>query len=236
MDFLPPTERFSAGDFARRSSEIIDEIVKKGRPVILVGGTGLYLKALVDGLAPLPPRDESVRRDLAARAKKEGRPALHRELTAVDPVASEKIPANNIQRIVRALEVYRLTGKPLSWWHREKTTPSPLSFLWIGLHWEKSALESRLAERCRAMVNGGLVEETASLLKSGVPADAPAFQSLGYREALAHLAGRLTRAEMSDQFIHQTRLYAKRQLTWFRRDPRVEWMTPEQARGVVGGR
>ncbi len=220
VDFLEPTETYSAGRFAKEAEALLN----LSRPWIIVGGTGLYLRALVDGLAPLPPRDPALRKALAERADKQGRKVLHDELARVDPIAAKAIPANNIARLIRALEVYLLTGQPLSQWQREKTNPSPRSFLWIGLRWPKEVLEKHLQERCRRMIREGFLEETRALLKQGIPADAPALQSLGYRSAVEHLQGRLSRQEWEEQFIRETRLYAKRQMTWFRANPRIRWL------------
>jgi tRNA dimethylallyltransferase len=228
MDILEPTERFSAGDFARQAGELLGG---PGRFVI-VGGTGLYLRALVDGLAPLPPRDEAMRRALLARAEREGRAALHAALARVDPPAARAIPPNNIARVVRALEVRELTGKPLSWWQKERTVPSTLPFLWFGLAWEKEALRERLEKRCRKMVPG-LLAETESLLEAGVPEDAPAFQSLGYRAAVSHLRGKLSAPDFEAAFFRETKLYVKRQLTWFRANPRIRWIPmPSEAQAA----
>jgi tRNA dimethylallyltransferase len=224
MDILEPTEIYNAGLFSRQGRLLIGEILKKSRVPLVVGGTGLYIRALVDGLTPLPERDDVLRRALTLRAEKEGREALHRELGEVDPVAAATIAPNNLSRVLRALEVYRLTGKPLSLWHRENQQSSPYSFRWFGLRWPKEELETHLAKRCRAMVRGGLVEETKALLAQGVSRAAPAFQSLGYGFALDYLQGRLTRDELEERFFRQTRLYVKRQNTWFRAEKRIQWI------------
>jgi tRNA dimethylallyltransferase len=223
LDVLDPTETFSAADFARRAETVLAALSAAGRRAILAGGTGLYLKALVDGLAPLPARDEALRRELTDYAASKGRPALHAELARVDPDAAARIPPNNIARVVRALEVFRLTGRPLSRWQKEETRPSARRFAWFGLRWPKDALRRRLDDRCAAMVPG-LLRETSSLLREGLTADAPAFQPLGYREAVRHLRGELTRAAFEELFRRATRAYVKRQLTWFGADRRVAWL------------
>lgn len=223
MDVIPPTERYSAGDFARQAAEVIERRAARSERCVIVGGTGLYIRALVDGLAPLPPRDEALREKLSARAAREGRPALHRELAQIDPDAARGIPPNNIARVVRALEVHSLTGKPLSWWQKEKTRPSQWPFKWFGLRWKKEELLPRLEERCRAMTPG-ILEETERLLDAGVPATAPAFQALGYRSAMRHLKGDMTARGLEDAFSRETKLYVKRQMTWFRANPRIHWL------------
>jgi tRNA dimethylallyltransferase len=222
-DFLDPRETYSAGAFARDAEKILTALLRAGRRPLVAGGTGLYLRALVDGLAELPPRDPALREDLARRAEAEGRAALHEELRRADPETAAAVPPNNIARVIRALEVFRLTGKPLSWWQKEKTEPSRLDFSWRGLRLPRERLEALLAERCRSM-RPGLLEETARLLKSGVPADAPGFQALGYRQAAERLAGRISDEKLAEEFFRQTRLYAKRQMTWFRANPRILWL------------
>jgi tRNA dimethylallyltransferase len=254
MDFLEPTETYNAGLFARQAEELLgnkrvviaseakqsacessktDCRGPKNGPrndnpsasrFVIVGGTGLYLRALVDGLAPLPPRDEDYRRALEERAEREGRAALHAELLRADPGAARNIPPGNIARVIRALEVHHLTGRPISWWQKHKTTPSLRAFLWLGLRWPKEAYEEMLAARCRRLLREGLVEETETLLKEGVPPGAPAFRSLGYPLALERLEGRLSAEELETRFIRQTRLYAKRQMTWFRANARIRWV------------
>jgi tRNA dimethylallyltransferase len=224
MDILEPTEVYSAGLFARQAEEILGLLSSSSTPALVVGGTGLYLRALTDGLAPLPSRDEALRNELLEKARQEGRAALHQDLARVDPAAAGAIPVNNIARVVRALEVFRLTGRPLSWWQKEKTRPSPFSFQWFGLQWPKDRLEKNLADRCRAMVRRGLLEETSALLEKGVSPSAPAFQALGYDLAVDRLKGRLSSDDFESRFIHQTRLYAKRQMTWFRANRRIRWL------------
>lgn len=227
MDFLEPIEGYNAGLFARQAHKIIHDLRQRGKNIIVVGGTGLYLRALVDGLAPLPASDAAMRERIAARAEKEGRRALHAELARVDPISAGKIPPNNIARLSRALEVFYLTGRPLSSWHDEKPAAAPWTFQWFGLQWGKQDLERRLAERCRRMVEAGLLDETAALVKSGVPTDAPAFNSLGYPLAIQHLSGRISKQYFLERFFLQTRQYVKRQLTWFRADNRIHWVPVE---------
>ncbi len=223
MDFLEPTGPYNAGLFAKQAGQLLETLLAAQRPVILAGGTGLYLKALVDGLAELPPKDDSLRKQLAERAAREGRKVLHENLVKLDPESAARIPPNNLVRVIRALEVFELTGKPLSWWQKEKTTPSARPFRWFGLRWPKERMEKHLAERCRRM-SDGLIEETRRLLDQGVPATAPAFESLGYRTAVDLLAGKLSLAEFEKDFFLQTRQYVKRQMTWFRANIRIHWL------------
>jgi tRNA dimethylallyltransferase len=240
LDHVPPTDPYTAGDFVRESSAVLEDLQERGVPAIIVGGTGMYLRSLVRGLAPLPTGDLRLRAELAARAEREGRAALHGELSRVDPAAALNIPANNLQRVVRALEVYRLTGRRLSDLQREGTRAAPWDFVWCGLRWDSAAALGRLEQRCRSMAEG-ILTETKDLLARGVPPEAPAFQSLGYREALAHQAARISREEFDREFFKQTRLYAKRQWTWFRGEKELRWLEvrspfhPEEAADGVQG-
>jgi tRNA dimethylallyltransferase len=224
MDMLEPSEPYNAGIFARQAEQLAGILLQHRQTPLIVGGTGLYVKALVDGLAPLPGRDNVIRKALTALAERDGRGSLHKELSRVDPEAGRKIPANNLPRVIRALEVYLLTGHPLSWWQKEKTAPSPFRFRWFGLQWPREALERSLAQRCREMARDGLLDEAEAALKSGVPADAPGLQALGYAEAVERLKGRLSRGEFEEKFFLKTRQYVKRQVTWFRAEKRIHWI------------
>jgi tRNA dimethylallyltransferase len=227
MDMLEPTETYNAGLFTRQASSLVDELFRHRVTPIVVGGTGLYVKSLVDGLAPLPGRDNVIRKALTALAERDGRGSLHKELVRVDPGAGAKIPANNLPRVMRALEVYLLTGRPLTWWQETHTEPSPFRFRWFGLEWPREALDAHLAARCRGMVKAGLLEETEAALKAGVPPDAPGLQAVGYAEAVERVKGKLSQEEFESRFILRTRQYAKRQLTWFRAEKRVRWIPVE---------
>ncbi|HOW28274.1 MAG TPA: tRNA (adenosine(37)-N6)-dimethylallyltransferase MiaA [Elusimicrobiota bacterium] len=224
-DILEPHETYNAGLFSRQATQTIQQLLNAGRPYpVIVGGTGLYIKALVDGLAPLPERDTSFRDDILRRAERQGRQALHDELARIDPEAARSIPPNNIQRVVRALEVHHLTGRPISWWQREKTTPAPFPVRFVGLRWDKTSYEKMLAERCAGMMRDGLIDETRDLLHRKVPATAPCFQALGYPAVIEFLDGRIDKGTLEKTLFHQTRLFAKRQMTWFRAEQRIQWL------------
>jgi tRNA dimethylallyltransferase len=217
VDIWDPDQPFTAADFVLLAREKIEQIRQRGKRPILVGGTGLYLKALTEGLAPLPPRDESLREELLAVAEKKGRPYLHAELTKVDSAAAKAIPANNIQRVLRALEVYRLTGKPISQWHREhqsekpKHTPAEI----IRLDPPREELHRRIVARCETMLEQGMIEETRTVLKRYKP-NCPALTGLGYPRVLDYLNEKISRKQLLELLIQDTRQYAKRQRTWFK--------------------
>jgi tRNA dimethylallyltransferase len=227
MDFLEPAEPYNAGLFARQAAALVDALLQCRRTPVIVGGTGLYVKALADGLAPLPGRDDVIRKALSALAERDGRQSLHKELSRVDPEAAGKISVNNLSRVSRALEVYLITGRPISWWQKERTEPSPFRFRWFGLQWPKAVLEKHLAERCRRMVKAGFLEEVAEALKQGVAADAPGLQSLGCADAVERIKGKISSEEFHRRLLLKTRQYAKRQSTWFRADKRVRWISLE---------
>lgn len=220
----PAVGEFSAGEFARRARQLIPEIHGRGRLPVVAGGTGFYLKALIDGLVEGPQRDEEVReRLLRVERRREGN--LHRILRRWDPAAALRIHASDVQKLVRALELILLEREPLSRvYERPRLAASEFRVLQIGLDPPRAALYARLDARSNAMWEGGLIEETRELLARGVPRTAKPFGAIGYKQALAVIEGRLTAAEALAEMQRDTRRYAKRQWTWFRRDPRIAWV------------
>lgn len=228
IGFLDPKDVFSAADFVDHAERLISEIQERGKTPILVGGTGFYFRALFEGLANLPKADEAIRQRLRAEAEAQGRTALHERLRQIDPKAAEKIPANNIQRLIRALEVYELTGKPISTWHEEhKKTSDAMRNAWnvkiIGLDPGKEILGQRIAERSEKMLQQGMIEETKALLDQGYPDNCPGLSGLGYPHVVSFLKGKMSKTDLLAQLILETRQYAKRQRTWFRGQMEVEW-------------
>ena len=224
IDILDPTESYSAGRFARDAGALIDEIRARGRLPLLVGGTLLYLRALRDGLAPLPRADRSVRAELDAEAAEHGLEAQHERLRQVDPAAAARIAPSDRQRIQRALEVHALTNRPISELQRADDRRKRPAVLAIALVPESRAqLAERIERRFDAMVAAGFLSEVERLRARGdLDADMPAIRSVGYRQLWAHLDGRCTWQEARAKAIVATRQYAKRQLTWLRGDTRIE--------------
>jgi tRNA dimethylallyltransferase len=218
LDVLDPSQSFSAGEYAREARQAMESIALP----ILVGGTGFYLRALLDGLPALPGRDENVRARLLRR-EKANVGSLHRLLSRLEPSAAERIHARDVQKLIRALEIRLLTSS---------APPRPESakgiegrrVLQIGLSPDRVRLHQILERRARAMFSGGLIEEVQALLRSGCTGEEKPFGSLGYKQALAHLRGLVTLEAAIESTIVETRQYAKRQRTWFRRDPRVQWL------------
>jgi tRNA dimethylallyltransferase len=238
IDILDPTEAYSAGRFAREAGALIDEIRARGRLPLLVGGTLLYLRALRDGLSPLPRADRAVRAELDAEAAEHGLQALHERLRRVDPDAAQRISPSDRQRIQRALEVHAITSRPLSELQRagdKRTRPGVLA---IALVPESRAdLAARIERRFDAMVAAGFLEEVERLRGRGdLGPELPAMRAVGYRQLWAHLDGRYTFDEARGKAIVATRQYAKRQLTWLRGDPRIEaWpaLAPDLVRRCI---
>jgi tRNA dimethylallyltransferase len=233
IDIVEPTVQFTAADFVREALAAARDIASRGRLPIVAGGTGLYLKALVDGLFPGPGRDPSVRAALEAEAREKGLEALFRRLEAIDPAYAAKIRARDKVRIVRALEVYEATGRPISEHFRATASPvADCKVVRLGLRLDRAVLVRRIEERVERMFARGLVEEVRGLLARGVPDDAPPFRALGYRHVLMHLRGGLALEEAVALTKTDTRQYAKRQMTWFRKMDGVAWFSPEDGPGL----
>jgi tRNA dimethylallyltransferase len=224
IDILEPHERYSAGEFARRARQAMLGIEARGRVPILVGGSGLYQRALLDGICPVPPTNGPLRQALRRRLGEEGLPALRAHLLAVDPETATRLAPNDSQRILRALEVALSTGRPLGQWisslpFGEERLPA----LRIGLTVPRAILYDRIAVRVARMVTEGWVKEVEALLDRGLSPQLPAFQAIGYRLIARHLLGGCSLEEALEETVRATRRFAKRQLTWFRKEPEVVW-------------
>jgi tRNA dimethylallyltransferase len=224
IDILDAVEIFTAGEYARRARVVLDEIALRNRLPVVVGGTGFYLRALFDGLVSVPARDETLRARLLAR--EQARPGtLHRLLARLDPPSAGRIHANDRNKLVRALELCLKARRPLSDLYREGREPlSGFSALKIGLNPPRETLYARLDERSQRMFAGGLIDEVRQILGAGTPRSAKPFEAIGYKEALAYLSGALSAHEAIELMRRHTRRYAKRQMTWFRREPDVCWL------------
>lgn len=232
VDVVDPDEPFSVWDFQRLARAAIADIGARGRLPLLVGGTGLYIRAVIRrgyAFPPAPP-DPGLRAALAARVEREGWEALHRALRQADPEAAARIDPRNVRRVIRALEVYLSTGVPFSRWvgggarSPDAAEGPPLyDALLVGLTREREDLYRRIEERVEAQLRRGLVEEVRRLLARGYDPGLQSFQALGYKEVIAYLAGRVPYDEMVRLLKRNTRRYAKRQWTWFRREAGVHW-------------
>lgn len=223
FDAIDPNHYMTAGEYARRARQVLDDIQRRGRTPIVVGGTGLYLRALLEGLFPGPERSEELRERLRARQQQRGAEWLHRILQHLDPQAAANIHPNDTPKVVRAIEVCLASREPMSELWKKGRDPLPgFRILRLGLNPERNALYTRINERARRMFDNGLVEETRRLLEK-YPG-AWALSSLGYKQAAQYLRGEidLKLAIWAAQQAHRN--YAKRQMTWFRREPDVEWI------------
>ena len=223
LDIVAPDEFMTAGEYARRARDVLQEIKQRGRLPIVVGGTGLYLRALIEGLFAGPERSEQLRQKLRARAEEKGGVHLHRVLRRLDPAAAARIHANDTPKVVRALEVCLAARAPMTeLWKQGRDPLTGFRILRIGLNPDRNLLYTRLNQRCLHMFEDGLVEETRALMEK-YP-NSWALTSLGYKQAAQYLRGEidLKLALWAAQQSHRN--YAKRQRTWFRREPEVRWL------------
>ena len=219
----------TAGDYAKAAGALIGELLDAGERIILVGGTGLYLRALVYGLAGAPPTDPEIRTRIAERFEGAGPEEIHAALAAVDPQAAARLEINDRQRITRALEVFEQTGRALSDWQAEHGFAAPrFDVRCLGLEVPRERLYERIDERSAKMIAQGLIGEVERLLAMGYKAEGRALSSIGYRHVLAHLRGELDAAQLLETLARDTRRYAKRQLTWWRGDKSVTWLDATQ--------
>jgi len=226
IDIRDPAEPYSAAEFRRDALTAIGEILAAGRMPLLVGGTMLYFRALIHGLAEMPGADPAIRAGIAALAEREGWDAVHRRLAAVDPASAARIDPGNRQRVQRALEVYLASGRPMSSLHAAQSPAAdlPCRLLQLALvPADRAALHRRIAARFQAMLAAGFLDEVRALKARGdLHPDLPSIRSVGYRQAWDYLDGRVSRQEMSERAIAATRQLAKRQLTWLRSWPGLE--------------
>jgi len=224
IDILDPDEMFTAGEYARRARAILDDLAATSRVPVVAGGTGFYLKALIDGLFTGPVRDGGLRQRLAGREQR--RPgSLHRLLARLDPAAGRSIHANDIPKVIRALEVRILTRRPITeLFLTGRDSLEGFTTLKIGLDPSRDPLYDRLNSRCVRMFEAGLVDEVRQIHEMGYSYSLKPFESHGYRQALQVLKGELKVKEAIFYAQRNTRHYAKRQMTWFRRDPEVVWL------------
>ena len=228
IDILEPTEPFSAGDFRRRALPIIEDVRSRGRLPVVVGGSGLYLRSLVSGISAIPEIPESIRQSTRDLLAEEGLDAVRRRLGELDPETADRLSAGDSQRHLRALEVVTATGRGLTaWWRDEPPQPSVAVLARLGLTLPRALLYDRIACRLQTMVTAGWVDEVRDLLAGGCLPTAPAFQAIGYRQVIRHINGEWSLERALEDTARATRRFAKRQLTWFRKEPDVEWIEAE---------
>jgi len=223
LDVVDPDEDYNVARYQADASAAIEDILSRRKMPFLVGGSGLYLAAVMGELdLPIVGPDENFRAQLEKEAREGGAEHLHRRLAEVDPAAAERIHPNNLRRVIRALEVHHFTGLPFSSFSR-RNAPTPFRFLKIGLTAPREVLYQRIDRRVEEMMKRGLLEEVSQLLARGYTPSLKSMESLGYRELCAHLNGEISLEEAVQTFKRNTRRFAKRQFTWFRKTPDVHW-------------
>ncbi len=233
LDVCCPDEDFSAGDYVREARRTIRDIVNRGKLPLVVGGTGLYVRALLGGIVELPPPDRDLRRDLHAEEERHGPGTLFARLSAVDPQTAERTDPGNLVRVIRALEVFRLTSRRLSeLQQRHGFSDRFCTWIMFCLAPERSVLYERIDNRVEFMVNEGLLDEVAGLYQRGYSKELKPLQSIGYRHAGMVLSGELGLQEAIGLMKRDTRRFAKRQFTWFRSEPEVVWCDPRDLDGA----
>ncbi len=232
IGFLDPVEPYSAGRFARDASMVLEDIHRRGNTPIICGGTGFYIRALLDGLfdeeAVVGDKSALVeaRRTLQKDLERVGPVGLYERLMRVDPLTAKRVHPNDSRRVIRALEIYTVTERPLSDFHEKQTVSRPgIDALKVCITLPRRQLYKRIEERIDKMIASGLIEEVRGLLQEGCTRDCPAFEALGYREVVRYLDGAAGLQETVDRIKVESRRYAKRQLTWFRRDSGYAWVT-----------
>lgn len=230
-------ERWTAGDFGRAARAKVEEIFARGHLPIVVGGSGFYIRALLDGFFEAQD-DESDYGPLRERLREEGADALYDELRQIDPESAARIMPQDASRILRALEVYQRTGTPLSEWQKRPTEPLPYQIAFYCLRMERAIIYERVNERAMKMLNEGLADEVRGLMEQGYDETANSMRTHGYQEVFPYLRGEYDFDEMAERIQKAVRHYVKRQFTWFRRDPRVVWIdcAPDETPETVAHR
>ena len=226
IDIIDPAESYSVSQFVNDTNALIGDILSRGKVPILAGGTMMYFNALINGISPLPKSDEKIRDEITQQAQRLGWPKLHDELRRVDPVSGERIHPNDPQRITRALEVYRSTGKTLTHWQQQEGEKCPYNIAQFAIApADRAVLHERIATRFDMMLEQGFEKEVVKLYeRSDLHEDLPSIRSVGYRQMWQYLDGQLSYAEMRERGIIATRQLAKRQLTWLRGWEQVTWL------------
>ena len=225
IDVVEPSEAFSVGRFLELKNKAVRQIEEQGKPIVAVGGTALYVKAMLYGLFEGPGADEKIREKLKAKAKAEGLGELHRQLSEIDPQAAKRIHPNDARRIIRALEVYELTGSGISRFQQQFDAEEPVeNWTIIGLRREKETESKRMNARVKKMIEAGFVEEVQSLSAEGIALSKQARCAIGYVEIIDYLSGKTTLGDAIESIKKNTRHLAKHQRTWFKRFKGVSWL------------
>ncbi len=234
IDIVDPDAPFDAQRYADMGQDLVFQLAEQGIPVLVVGGTGFYIRALIHGLFESGSGNSEIRLNLKKEADTKGLSELYRRLCECDPDAASKIHPNDAFRIVRALEIYETTGRPISTCHQEHRLAPPLfDVLKIGLFRQREVLYERINHRVDLMVEEGLIDEVKALLKKGYSSDLKPLQSIGYRHIVDFFEGRISWDDNLQKLKQDTRRYAKRQLTWFNSDSQVKWMDADRLDEII---
>jgi len=236
IDIREPWQTYNAADFAYDALPLMDQLSGRNKIPLLVGGTGLYFRALLDGLSDMPAANETIRAQIQAQAAIDGWPAMHEAMKKVDTAAGERIKPNDVQRITRALEVFRQTGKPITEWQKNSTRKKfPYRVLRVciaPLH--RSVLHERIARRFDIMLEQGFLAEMRTLMNNPLlKMDVPSMRAVGYRQAWRHLVGETNEQQFREEAVAATRQLAKRQLTWFRGELDLRWFDPHSSQAQL---
>lgn len=227
IDYVDPKTNYNVGEFQKDAHNAINTIISKEKHAIIVGGSGLYVRAAIDGLEDeIPSQDLAIRKELENIAEFEGKEELHRLLSNIDPVSADRIHCNNVKRVIRAIEIYKITGITATEFysaHKKKQIKFP-NTLQFGLKMDRKKLYQRIEDRVDKMIDMGLVDEVKSILSSGVDTNTTAMQGLGYKEIVSYLNGHISLDEAVALLKKNTRHFSKRQFTWFNADKRVYWV------------
>ena len=224
INILNPDEDYDASKFSTDAENVIDDIHIRNKTTVVAGGSGLYIKALIDGIVDSADKDENLRKELLAKKEKYGNEFLYNEIEKNDPINAEKMLPQNWKRVIRALEVFYLTGKPIWQHHSSQNKNSKFNFYQIGLNWKREALYTRIEERIDKMIEDGLVDEVTGILNDGYDKNLNSLNTVGYKEIISYLEKEITLIRAIELIKRNTRRYAKRQLTWFRADERIRWL------------
>jgi tRNA dimethylallyltransferase len=225
IDILDPDQEYNAAEYGQQARSKIEELLKQGIQPIIVGGSGLYIRAIIDGFFKGPGKDSEIREQLEKEAQRFGAEMLFEKLKRIDPASAAKMDASKVRRVVRALEVYYITGKPISDLHSTQETRASFEILQYALEWERKTLYGRINRRIDEMMEKGLVEEVRELETRGYLSGMNALNTVGYKETFDFIEGKLTKEEMVRLIKQNSRRFAKRQLTWFRADKRIRWIS-----------
>jgi tRNA dimethylallyltransferase len=233
LDLREPCDDFSAGDYLRLARQALAGIRERGTVPFVIGGTGLYLRALIEGLFDGPGRSEALRVRMRTIAAQRGPAAIHRALRRVDPEAAARLAPADLERNIRAYEIYGVSGRTMTWW-QSQARDRLLGYRWLklGISWPRPLLYERINRRVEAMFAAGFVAEVASLM-TRYPRDCHAFKAIGYRQIARHLAGERSLQDALEDTQQESRRYAKRQATWFRSDPEIIWLDAMRGENAV---